>query len=139
MMGRMKITGAVLVAVLLLSGCSGGDDEAAAPTDKALPAVSPATTCGQLLDGDEAPMTAVVDLMNKTTVPADANRARDYADELDRIHDQADDQLGPHIDVVASELRTFADTVDDLGSYDTATMVTSLTELNNVCSTVDRP
>lgn len=132
----MKRAAVTAVTLLLMTGCSGTDR----PTEKAeaLPKVSAATTCGQLFD-DEAPIEEVIDLMQKpTTSPADANRARDFADELEPIGSQADGELAPHVEVVIDELRTFADSVDDLKTYDTGSMVTSLTELNNVCGLTPR-
>lgn len=129
-----------LLGLLLLCSCSNADagaDETKEPP-KALPTVSTATTCGQLFDGGDAPLEGIVDLMKKTTTSADADRARDFADDLEPIEAQAGAELKPHIGVVADELQEFADTVDERGSYDTATMVTSLTELNNVCGVTPR-
>jgi len=127
----------VTAVAVLLAGCSGDGEKEAEAAPSAPPTVSTTTTCGQLFD-DEAPIEGVVDLMTKTTVPADANRARDFADDLESIGAQAGDELKPHLGVVVDELREFADTVDDLGSYDTVDMVTSLTELNNVCGVTPR-
>lgn len=128
-----------ILGLLLLCSCSNADAGADAAKDKpkALPTVSTATTCGQLFDGD-APLEGIVDLMTKTTTPSDADRARDYASDLEPIEGQAGAELKPHIGVVADELQEFADTVDERGSYDTADMVTSLTELNNVCGVTPR-
>ena len=136
----MKITGVTvaLATMVVLAGCSGGEAADSEPTAKALPKVSAATTCGQLFDGD-APAEGVVDLMRKTTTePQDADAARTLADDLEPIGAQADTELEPHVGVVVDELREFADSVDERESYDTADMVTSLTELNNVCGLTPR-
>lgn len=128
-------TALVALSLVALAGCSSG--ESAAP-EEPLPTVSSATTCGALFDGD-APAEGVVDLMSKpTTEPADADAARGYADDMESLGSQAGAELEPHVGVVVDELREFAETVDERTSYDTADMVTSLTELNNVCGVTPR-
>ncbi|WP_374457694.1 hypothetical protein [Nocardioides sp.] len=135
---------AAAALALLLAGCSSDsdpkpDDAAQEPSASALPTVSAATTCGQLFDGGAAPVPDVIDLMKQPeTMPSDAEDARGLADDLEPIGAQANDELAPHVAVVVDELREFADTVDDLGSYDTGDLVTSLTELNNVCGGTPR-
>lgn len=128
---------ATVAAAMLLTSCSeSGGSAGAAPEPP--PKVSAATSCGQLFDGD-APVEGVVDLMQKpTTTPGDADVARTFADDLEPIGAQADDDLAPHVSVVVDELREFADTVDEREAYDTADMVTSLTELNNICGVTPR-
>lgn len=139
MMSRMRTLGALLAA-LAMAGCGGSDATPTdAPAEKALPTVSAATTCGALLDGDEAPMPEVIDLMSaERTMPSDADVARGYADEMEEVAAQANEDLAPHIEVVVDELRAFAESVDDLGTFDTGAMVTSLTEINNVCGNSPR-
>lgn len=125
----------IVATLLLLSACSSaeGGGQREAP-----PAVSTATTCGQLLDGGEAPLEGVVDLMQATTSAQDDDRARAFADDLEDIGTQAKEETAPHIDVVVTELRKFADAVEGGGAFDTETMVTSLRELNNVCGVTPR-
>lgn len=126
------------LALVVLTGCSGGDTEGVGEeSETPAPKVSAATTCGQLMDGD-APMQGVVDLMRAETMPSDAEDARGFADEMESIGTQADDELAPHVDVVVSELREFAEAVDGGDTFDTNAMVTSLTELNNVCGNTPR-
>lgn len=119
---------AACAVVLLLTSCGGETDAAA---EEAPPKVSTATTCGQLFDGD-APIARVVDLMSAEASPSDDEEAEALADELDPILEQAGGEVGPHVEVVATELREYAD-VKVGESFETQTMVTSLTELNNVC------
>lgn len=132
-----RLTG-VIAAALLLSACGNDGDTESNQADEELPQVSTATTCGQLFDGD-APLEAVVDLMSKeSTVVQDADEARRLADDLEPIAEQADEDTEPHIGVVRDELDTFAESVDELESFDTTALVTSLTELNNICGVTPR-
>lgn len=144
MMSAMMKTISGIVLALLVVGCGGSSDdggpsESSSPAKEALPTVSAATTCGALLDGSEPPMPGVIDLMNKsTTEPRDADAARAFADELEPIGTQADADLAPHVEVVVDQLRVFADSVDERRSFETDSLVTSLTEINNVCGNTPR-
>lgn len=122
-----------LLALLLVTACSSDAEEPAEPKEQALPTVSAPTTCDSLFDGDDAPMQKVVDLMTADTMPSDDDRARQYADDMEAIGAQAGDELEPHVSVVVDELREFADAVEGGETFQTEMMVTSLTELNNVC------
>lgn len=133
----MRRLAGVLVTLVLLSACGNDGDTESTQADE-LPKVSTATTCGQLFDGD-APLEAVVDLMSKeSTVVQDADEARGLADDLEPIAEQAGEDTEPHIGVVRDELETFAESVDERESFDTTALVTSLTELNNVCGVTPR-
>lgn len=119
----------VALAALVLTSCGGAGAEPA--TEEALTKVSTATTCGQLFDGD-APIARVVDLMSAKASLSGGPKAEALADELDPIREQAGGEIGPHVEVVATELREYAQ-VKAGESFETQTIVTSLTELNNVC------
>lgn len=121
----------VVVTLASLAACSG--ESKPAPEAESLPTVSAATTCGALLDGKDAPMQGVVDLMRADTMPSHDDRAREFAADLERIGEQAGEETAPHIRVVVEELREFADAVEGGEGFETGTMVTSLTEINNVC------
>jgi hypothetical protein len=131
-------TALVALAVVLLSSCGGGEGEPKPETEQAPPKVSTATTCGQLFDGD-APIERTVDLMTAEASAADGAgpKAEALAEELDPIAAQAGEEVGPHVDVVATELREYA-AVKAGESFETDAMVTSLTELNNVCGVTPR-
>lgn len=131
-----RLTG-VIAAAFLLTACSGGADTTSEePTTEPLPKVSAATSCGQLFDGD-APAEKVVDLMTAEASASDGKVAESLASELDPIAEQADEKIGPHVEVVATELRDYAD--NEVGdSFDTSNLVTSLTELNNICGVTPR-
>lgn len=126
----------VVVAALLflLAACGGKEGETASA--ESAPKVSAATTCGQLFDGD-APLESVVDLMTAEASASDRPKAEALASKLDPIGDQANEDLAAHVGVVARELREYADTPLGEG-FDTAEMVTSLTELNNACGVTPR-
>ena len=136
-LGAMRTLLAACAVVLLTSSCGGsGEASGATDTESAAPKVSTATTCSQLFDGD-APAERVVDLMAAEASTTDDEKAAALADELAPIESQAGDEIGPHVKVVETELRKYAD-VKAGESFETATMVTSLTELNNVCGTTPR-
>lgn len=132
----MRIAIAAL-GLVLLAGC--GNDDTSAAADEAsepLPAVSTTTSCGQLFDGD-APIEQVVDLMSAEASTSDAATATALADDLAPIEAQASEEIQPHVQVVENELRAYAE-VKAGESFDTGAMVTSLTELNNVCGVTPR-
>lgn len=67
----------------------------------------------------------------------DDETAAALAEELAPIQEQAGEEIGPHVKVVEAELREYAD-VKAGETFETDTMVTSLTELNNVCGVTPR-
>lgn len=135
-LGDMRNTIATLGLVVLLAGCGNGTGASEPETSESLPSVSTATSCGQLFDGD-APIEKVVDLMTAEAAASDDETATALADELAPIEAQAGEEIQPHVEVVENELRAYAE-VQAGESFDTGTMVTSLTELNNVCGVTPR-
>lgn len=137
---RAALTLAVMRTLIAVAACfllvACGSSEEPEAEQEAAPKVSTATTCGQLFDG-EAPGEQVVDLMTAEASPSDDETAEALADELDPIAQQAGEETAAHVEVVARELREYAE-VTAGETFETDEIVTSLTDLNNVCGVTPR-
>jgi hypothetical protein len=128
----MKILGGVLLALVLVSGCSSGSGNSPSAEKSKLPMVSIRTTCDTLFDysgGTSGLWKDATDMVaaRSTGDAWSPSNAKALAGKLDRVAEQARPQLRPHVQVMADNLR-------DLSHVDIAAYKASAQEVGNVCA-----
>lgn len=129
------------VAVLALTGCSGGDSDAAAePAPETTKAVfSAEQTCNQLFDkGDEGRMFGAVAFLQNLPDPVtekDQTKARTFVTELEFVAGTANDEMKPLIIDMAKTLDGFASAKGDRVHVNVDSFKSAGSKLIDLCPT----